>query len=75
MKLILAAAALAIIGAAAPSRAHAAACPNDAELASYRLWAPNTLRGTVTASHPCGRRLTCNPGLVNVRGSRVCRWL
>ena len=61
--------------ALAPALAHAQSCPKDASAASYAVWAANTLRNDVTGVHPCGRRLTCARGLVNVKGSRKCRWL
>jgi hypothetical protein len=59
----------------APSAVLAQSCPRDASRASYALWAANSLRNTVTGTHPCGRRLTCTPGQVNVKGSRKCHWL
>lgn len=65
-----------VLGVAlAPSMVVAKSCPKDASSASYALWAANSLRNTVTGIHPCGRRLTCTPGQVNVKGSRKCRWL
>lgn len=62
-------------GVTAASSAQAAACPNHAGKASYAVWGPNTLRGTVTGSHPCGKKLSCSPGRVDVKGSRNCKWI
>ncbi|MEA2880557.1 MAG: hypothetical protein QOF14_5753 [Hyphomicrobiales bacterium] len=59
----------------APSIVRAQGCSKDASAASYALWAANTLRSDVTGTHPCGRRIACARGLVNVKGSRKCRWL
>lgn len=61
--------------AIAPATLHAQSCPQDASKASYVLWAANTLRDTVTGTHPCGRRLTCNPGIISAKPTRKCRWL
>lgn len=59
----------------APSLVQAQSCPKDASAASYVLWAANTLRNNVTGTHPCGRRLTCIPGIVSSKPTRKCRWL
>jgi hypothetical protein len=66
-----------VVGGAtfASSMAQAQSCPKDASAASYMLWAANTLRDNLTGTHPCGRRIACSRGLVNVKGSRKCRWL
>ena len=61
--------------ALAPSLAHAQSCPKDASAASYAVWAANTLRDNVTGTHPCGRRLTCIPGIVSSKPTRRCRWV
>ena len=58
-----------------PSTVLAQLCPNDASTASYALWAANSLQSNVTGTHPCGRRISCTPGKINVKGSRTCRWL
>ena len=64
-----------ILGLAlAPSLAHSQ-CPKDVSKASYDLWAANTLKNPVVGTHPCGRRMSCNPGQVGAKPTRKCRWL
>jgi hypothetical protein len=76
MRALLLVSSLVVGGATlAPSMAQAQSCPKDASAASYVLWAANTLRDNVTGTHPCGRRLTCIPGIVGSKPTRKCRWL
>lgn len=53
-----------------------AACPVDAEKASYSIWPAGSLpAGTVRQRlHPCGRRLECI-GARPTDAKRTCRWL
>jgi hypothetical protein len=57
--------------------AHAQACPRDALSASQAVWPAGSIRTgqTVTATHPCGRRLSCTGGVRVETRSRHCRWL
>lgn len=54
-----------------------AKCPARAVDASLAIWPVNSLRvaQTVSAMHPCGRRITCVSGLRGAnRFPRRCRW-
>jgi hypothetical protein len=59
------------------SVAQAQRCPASANEASNAIWPSGAVRSgrTVTGTHPCGRRITCTGGQLNVKGSRSCRWL
>jgi hypothetical protein len=60
-----------------PSAAQAQRCPANANQASGAVWAWGTIRTgqTVTATHPCGRRIQCVGGERGSKESRSCRWL
>lgn len=54
----------------------AAKCPARAIDASFAIWPVNSLRvaQTVSAMHPCGRRITCVSGVRANKFPRRCRW-
>ena len=72
--LIALAAAIAVL--AAPALAAAASCPANARNASTALWPAGSIPTgkTVTATHPCGRTLTCVGGVPHDFMSRQCHW-
>ncbi|HRD76241.1 MAG TPA: hypothetical protein PK264_09910 [Hyphomicrobiaceae bacterium] len=53
-----------------------AACPASAGRASLDIWPRDTLKSgqTVSATHPCGKRLTCTSHGRSGIGARKCSW-
>ena len=53
------------------------ACPSSASQASQQVWPEGSIsRGqTMTATHPCGRQLSCSGGSSQQGNRRQCKWL
>ena len=58
------------------SIAQAQNCPANANDASRSIWGTGSISTskTVTATHSCGRRITCTGGSLRGRDARDCRW-
>ena len=67
---------LLLAGLLAPTLVHAQGCPAEAREASRAIWASGSISSgkSVTATHPCGRRITCTGGKGGAAGTRSCRW-
>ncbi len=76
MRYLLLLVVMAIGLAAGQSAALAAKCPTPRK-ASFEMWPAGTLTNgkTATATHACGRTLSCAGGRKGQKGSRVCHWL
>ena len=73
---LIAAGGLLAIVACAPGAAQAGQCPANAFKASTAIWNWGDLQygETRTATHPCGRRITCTGGKFQPKILRQCRW-
>jgi hypothetical protein len=59
-----------------PAQAQRVSCPVDALAASFDIWPQGSIKVVpVSATHPCGRRLSCVPGQYDAGKPRQCRWL
>lgn len=52
-------------------------CPASATTASYAIWQRDSMPhlNWAVATHPCGRKLSCNASQVRQGMARYCRWL
>lgn len=76
MKLILTFSFVAALFSFASPSVFAAQCPANAIKASYTIWAAGRIphNQTRTATHSCGKRITCNGGSDTKNIPRSCRW-